>query len=91
MLVRNLDEEPACYELQQFMIDRRFQGNGYGREALSEILGLLEKEKCYSCVEVCVNKENKAALALFNNAGFKDTGFVDEGLPDCLNLRYTFN
>ena len=73
------------------MIDRRFQGNGYGREALSEILGLLEKEKCYSCVEVCVNKENKAAIALFTNTGFKDTGFVDESLPDCLNLRYTFN
>ena len=90
MLVRNLDEEPACYELQQLMIDRRFQGKGYGREALSEILGLLEKEKCYSCVEVCVNKENKVAIALFTNAGFKDTGFVDEGLPDCLNLRYAF-
>ena len=27
-LVRDLDEEPACYDLQQFMIDRRFQGRG---------------------------------------------------------------
>ena len=33
-LVRDLDEEPACYDLQQFMIDRRFQGRGYGTEAL---------------------------------------------------------
>lgn len=24
-LVRDLDEEPACYDLQQFMIDKRFQ------------------------------------------------------------------
>lgn len=29
-LVKNLDEEPACYDLQQFMIDRRFQNKGYG-------------------------------------------------------------
>ena len=24
-MVRNLDEEPACYDLQQFLIDQRFQ------------------------------------------------------------------
>jgi len=28
-LVRDLDEEPACYDLQQFMIDQRFQNMGY--------------------------------------------------------------
>ena len=27
-LVRDLDEEPACYDLQQFMIDHRHQGKG---------------------------------------------------------------
>ena len=29
-LVRDLDEEPDCYDLQEFMIDRRFQNWGYG-------------------------------------------------------------
>ena len=90
VFIRNLDEEPACYDLQQFMIDSRFQGRGFAKEALNKALCLLENEGCYPCVEVCVNKENTAALALFENAGFKDTGFVDENLPDCLNLRYTF-
>ena len=32
-LVRDLDEPPACYDLQQFMIDRRHQGRGCGGEA----------------------------------------------------------
>ena len=32
-LVRDLDGEPACYDLQQFMIDRRFQGRGYVPDA----------------------------------------------------------
>ena len=34
-LVRDMDEEPAAYDLQQFMIDRRYQGRGYGTAALA--------------------------------------------------------
>ena len=33
-LVRDLDDEPACYDLQQFMIDARFQGKGCGAPGL---------------------------------------------------------
>ena len=40
-LVRDLDEPPACYDLQQFMIDRRHQGRGCGGEALRQLLALL--------------------------------------------------
>jgi RimJ/RimL family protein N-acetyltransferase len=89
-LVKDLDEEPACYDLQQFLIDRRFQGRGYGGAALGLLLGMLAQERAYPSVEVCVHRENDAALALFRRAGFLDTGYVDEAAPDCLNLRYTF-
>ena len=30
--VKDLDEEPACYDLQQLMIDLPEQGKGYGTE-----------------------------------------------------------
>ena len=53
-LVKDMDDEPACYDLQQFMIDRRFQGKGYGTEALKLIISELEKERQYDCVVVCV-------------------------------------
>ena len=33
VLVKDMDEEPACYDLQQFMIDRRFQGGGAAASA----------------------------------------------------------
>ena len=42
-LVKDMDEEPACYDLQQFMIDARFQGKGYGTAALRMLLSELEK------------------------------------------------
>lgn len=89
-LVKNLDEEPACYDLQQFMIDRHFQNQGYGTRALRRILSVLSKEGKYGQAEVCVHKDNAAALRMFKKAGFKDTGYVDESAPDCLNLVHTF-
>ena len=85
-LVKDLDEEPACYDLQQFLIDGRYQGRGYGAEALGLLLELLRQEKKYEDVEVCVHREDAAALALFTGAGFLDTGYVDPDAPDCLNL-----
>lgn len=89
-MIKDMDEEPACYDLQQFMIDQRYQGNGYGTEALRIILSELKKERKYDCVEVCVKKNDAAALRLYENAGFADTGYVDEDAPDCLNLMYHF-
>ena len=86
LLVKDMDEEPACYDLQQFMIDRRYQGRGFGREAMGLLLDLLRAEGKYADVEVCVDKRNAAALALFTGAGFRDTGYVDPDAPGCLNL-----
>lgn len=87
-MVKDMDEEPACYDLQQFMIDRDFQNRGYGSESLRKIFRLLKAEQKYNCVEVCVNKNNAPALRLFGKAGFEDTGYIDEDVPDCLNLMY---
>ena len=89
-LVKDLDEEPACYDLQQFMIDRRYQGKGFGTEALRLILSELEKERKYDCVEVCVKQADTAALHVYEKVGFADTGYIDEDAPDCLNLMYCF-
>lgn len=89
-LVRDLDEEPACYELQQLMVDAQFQNCGYGTQALRLLLSLLEKERRYDSVEVCVKAENAAALHLYQKLGFSDTGYVDPALPDCRNLRLGF-
>ncbi|MDO4867792.1 MAG: GNAT family N-acetyltransferase [Clostridia bacterium] len=90
-LVKDMDEAPACYDLQQFMIDRRFQNRGYGARALRLILDRLEAERRYDCVEVCVKRDDLAALRLYEKAGFTDTGYVDPDAPDCLNLMYTFD
>lgn len=89
-LVRDLDEEPACYDLQQFMIDERYQGRGLGTQALRMILRELAEERKYDCVEVCVKRDDAAALRMYEKVGFVDTGYVDDDAPDSLNLAYRF-
>ena len=88
--VKDLDEEPACYDLQQLMIDLPEQGKGYGTEALRLILSELGRERKYDCVEVCVKREDLPALRVYEKVGFVDTGYIDEDAPDCLNLIYRF-
>ena len=87
-LVKDMDEAPACYDLQQFMIDAHFQRRGFGGQALRRILERLAAEGKYDCVEVCVKRDDAAALRLYERAGFADTGYVDPDAPDCLNLMY---
>ena len=88
--VKDLDEEPACYDLQQLMIDLPEQGKGYGTEALRLILAELGRERKYDCVEVCVKRGDAPALRVYEKVGFVDTGYIDEDAPDCLNLIYRF-
>ena len=89
-LVKDMDEEPACYDLQQFMVDQRFQNKGYGTEALKQLLTMLGKEGKYKCVEVCVNNADVPALRMYEKVGFQDTGYIDDDCPDCLNLMCYF-
>ena len=85
-LVREFTDEPLGYDLQQFMIDQRYQGKGYGSAALRLILDELRKEGHYDHVEVCVKKDDAEAIHLYEKHGFVDSGFVDEDLPDSVNM-----
>ena len=85
-LVREFTDEPLGYDLQQFMIDERYQGKGYGSAALALILNALRREGHYDHVEVCVKKKDTEALRLYEQHGFVDSGYIDESVPDSLNL-----
>ena len=85
-LVREFTDEPLGYDLQQFMIDRKYQNKGYGSQALGLILDALRKEGRYDHVELCVKKADAEAIRLYEKHGFTDSGYVDEALPDSLNM-----
>ena len=85
-LVREFTEEPLGYDLQQFMIDQRYQNQGCGTRALQLILDELRREGHYDHVELCVKKADTEAIRLYGKMGFVDSGYVDEDLPDSLNM-----
>lgn len=85
-LVREFADEPLGYDLQQFMVDQQYQNKGYGSQALQLILNELRKEGRYDHVELCVKKADTEAIRLYEKHGFVVSGYVDEALPDSLNM-----
>ena len=90
LMIRDIKEEPRCYELQQFLIDSRYQNQGYGYRALKLILEYLYIERKYDNVEVCVKKEDAQAIHIYKKIGFKDTGYIDPDLDNACNLVFSF-
>ena len=37
-------------------------------------------------MEVCVKKDDAAAIGLYEKYGFVDSGYIDEDVPDSLNM-----
>lgn len=89
LMVRDINEEPECYELHQFFIDISHQNQGHGYESLKLILDYLYVERRYESVEVCVKEKDIKAINLYKKIGFKDTGYIDPNSEDALNLIFS--
>ncbi len=67
------------YNLWRFMIDKRYQGNGFGKAAMKQILNFIASEPC-GPAEYCwlsYEPENVAAKGLYASFGFTETGEWD--------------
>lgn len=63
--------------LDRILIDRRFQGKGYGREAVKSLLRRLEEEYGAEEIYLSVVKGNQAAEKLYEGFGFIYNGERD--------------
>ena len=88
MLYLELCEEPACYTIEQFIIDHKFQNKGFGKQALKLAIDILATERKYETIEVCVKMEDTQAIRVYKDIGFVDTGYIDPEVPDSYCLRY---
>ena len=75
-------EAKEYYTLWKFMIDKRYQNRGYGREALTLGIGFLREHFEVSEIYTGVVPENIAAKNLYKSVGFKETGLMEFGMEE---------
>jgi len=68
------------YSLWRFMIDERYQGQGYGRAALAEALRFIRTLPCGPATHCWLSyePENSVAKRLYASFGFTETGDWDD-------------
>ncbi len=76
ILYYDLPEE-GVYYLAQLMIDRRYQYQGYGREAVAAMTALLRREGRYDRVWACVLDRNTACRSMLQHMGWTLTADSD--------------
>lgn len=63
--------------LDRFLIDRNYQGKGYGKEAVTKLLKILADEYNQNKVYLSVYDINKPAIHLYEKIGFCFNGEYD--------------
>ncbi|MCL2372582.1 MAG: GNAT family N-acetyltransferase [Defluviitaleaceae bacterium] len=69
----------GVYDIWRFMIDKRFQGKGYGKAALALAIKYLKEEHNAGEISLSFEPNNSIAEKLYASAGFQRTGEVDDG------------
>jgi diamine N-acetyltransferase len=71
-----IDADDGEYWIYRMMIDRRFQGRGYGKKALELLAEIIRMDKSHHRILLGVHKDSLAAVTLYSGFGFKFTGQV---------------
>ncbi len=67
------------YSIWRLMIDKRFQGRGYGREAIGLALDFIRTWPCGEAAYCALSyePENEVAAKLYHSMGFEENGEMD--------------
>ena len=67
------------YSIWRFMIDKRYQGRGYGKEAMQLALDYVRTFPCGKAdyCSLSYEPENDVAAKLYHSFGFKENGEMD--------------
>ena len=73
MLLYHDDADMDAYIFSELFIDQRYQGRGYGKEAVRLALEHMKQDGRYSKVVLCFIEGNEAARKLYEGFGFQIT------------------
>lgn len=69
-----LDPDSPHYEIWRFMVDKDFQAQGYGRQAMEMVIDFLKDLPDCDEIYLCYVPEKGNASWFFKRLGFVDTG-----------------
>ena len=71
-----LDRDDGEWWIYRLMVDRRFQGQGYGRAALAALLPRMDSAGGKEKIFLGVHRADAAAVALYESLGFRFDGRI---------------
>lgn len=71
-----IDRDDGEYWLYRLMIDQKYQGSGYAKEAMRLLLERIRKDKSRSRIFLGVDKNGGVSVKLYESFGFQFTGQV---------------
>ena len=75
------------YTLWKFLIDKKYQHMGYGREALMQGISFMRDKFNIKEIYTGVAPSNSVAKGLYQSVGFEDTGLIEFNMEEmCLKL-----
>jgi diamine N-acetyltransferase len=65
--------------IERLMVDAQYQGRGYGKAALAEVMNRLIATPGCRKLDISYRPENAVAKALYCSLGFRPTGEIEDG------------
>lgn len=82
------DDDDGTIWIIRMMIDEKFQGSGYGREAMIKVIEFIKNNYNQDELYISFDPENNGARQIYTSLGFKDTGtFEDDEVIYKLKLK----
>jgi diamine N-acetyltransferase len=78
-LMYAFDYKKDSYWVCRLMIDRYFQGKGYGKKAMQLVINEIRKRPDCTQIKLSIEPGNKAGELLYKSLGFVKTGEIIEG------------
>ena len=78
------DAEPGSYQIWRLMIDASLQGQGYGRQALEQVLREITADPATQTIHICYMPDNDASRRFYASLGFEERGVDEDGEVDAV-------
>ena len=75
-------EARAQYTLWKFLIDKKYQNKGYGKEALKQGIQYLRNTFDAKEIYTGVSIGNEQAQYVYRSLGFVETGLIEDGMEE---------